>query len=149
VSITRRRWAGPHRSFTLANEYTDRPYQTRWWLFDTPWVGVAIHRFTTPDTSGTLHDHPFGFVSLVYGGYTERRKDPYTGRVEERRVRWWNRMRRADAHYISELHRPVVWTVMLVGADARIWGFWTPTEDRRRWVWTRNDAFVGHGQHVR
>lgn len=149
-SLARRRWAGPHRGFTLATDTTGEAYQTRWWLFDTPWLGLAVHRFSTPDTSATLHDHPFPFVSLILrGGYTEARKDPYTGRIEERRVRRWNLMRRTDAHYVTELHAPAVWTLMVVGADRRIWGFWTPTDDRRRWTWTRNDAYSTHGQHVR
>ncbi len=148
-TVGRRRWAGPHKSFTLITEADARPYQTRWWLFDTPWLGLALHKFTSPDTSRTLHDHPFAFVSLVLrGGYTEDRRNLRSGLVNSHRVKRWNMMRRVDAHCITKLHSPSVWTLMICGADCRIWGFWLPTEDRRRWLWIRNDLHQNHGQRV-
>lgn len=127
---TRPRWAfGWVHQFDLVREADEVPYLTRWWLVNTPLGGIAVHRMMGPDARGTLHDHPFSFVSLVLrGGYVEQRLDPLTLEVDRRRIRRWNRMRKFDAHVITRLLRVPTWTLLWIGPKRREWGFWEPQE---------------------
>jgi len=124
-------------------DHPERNYLTRWRLVQTPWFGVYLHRLGGPDPRPTLHDHPWTFRSLVLcGGYSEVRRDNYDGGTVRREVTRTNVMRTHDAHYIRALHRTPTWTLLLVGARRRAWGY---IEDGN---WTRfdlhrhNDAFL-------
>lgn len=124
------RWAvGFVHQFTLTRVDDGRRYLTRWWLVNTPWGGVAVHRMDGPDARLTVHDHPFGFVSYVLrGGYWEHRMDTTSAayKVRERTVLRWNRMRPWDAHCITRVLRKPTWTLVFIGRKVRTWGFWEP-----------------------
>lgn len=118
-------------------------YLTRWRIVQTPWFALYLHRMDGPDSRPTLHDHPWDFLSIVLrGGYVERRLDPLTRQVNEHRtVRRVNRMRTHDAHAIRSLLRVPTWTLLLVGARRRTWGYIEPSwhagyGQRGEWVWT-------------
>lgn len=159
-SASARRWAIGHHQFDLVRTDGGIVYLSRWWLIKTPWGGIAVHRIAAPDARPTLHDHPFAFVAFVLwgGGYIERRLDPKTMRVDEHhRVRRVNRMRTHDAHSITALASPVVWTLLLVGPHRRTWGFIEPVGPDEhgdglaldRWRWTRHTTFdSGHTAKV-
>lgn len=122
----------------------NRNYLSRLRIIQTPWFGVYLHRFDTPDPRPTLHDHPWNFVSLVLrGGYIEvtsycspddtatvanhcERKRYRTGQV--------NRKRAEDIHTITYLRRTPTWTLMFVGKRRREWGYVEPDG-----TWTRFD----------
>lgn len=133
-------WAFMER-FVIPNFDTDEEnYLVRWRIVQTPWFAVYLHRIGTPDSRPTLHDHPWDFLALVLcGGYIERRLDPVTMTVNEaHRVRWVNRMRTHDAHAIVRLLRVPTWTLCLVGARRRTWGYLEPWGDNE-WRWTEFD----------
>lgn len=125
----------------------EKNYLTRMRVVQTPWFGVLIHRFDTPDPLPVLHDHPYNFVSFVLkGGYTERRLNPLDMTVtEHHRVGFMNVMRTHDAHAITRLWRVPTWTIMFVGRRVRKFGFlersssWDSGDDV--WLWTEFDKF--------
>lgn len=155
------RWAIAEHQFDLVQRATGLVYLRRWWIVKTPWFGVALHRMDAPDARPELHDHPFGFVSIVLGGgYVERRLDPLTMTVDEtHQVRRLNRVRPHDAHSIRRLLAVPTWTLLLVGPYRRTWGFlepevrpnddhwrgWVPAVLTGSWLWTPHDRFdSGH-----
>ena len=109
----------------------------------TPWFSLFLHRMDGPDSRPTLHDHPWNFLSVVLrGGYIERRLDPATMEVREgHTVRHVNHMRTHDAHAIVSLLRWPTWTLLLVGARRRTWGYWerNPYGIDGEWTWTEFD----------
>ena len=129
-TIERPRWAlGWVHQFDLIRAADRVRYLSRWWIVNVPLLGgFAVHRMDGPDARDVLHDHPFGFVSLVLrGGYVEQRLDPRTMMVAEHRVTWWNRMRPWDAHCIVRLLRAPTWTLLWIGRTRRTWGFLEPS----------------------
>lgn len=137
------KWALMER-FEVPNFDTDdEVYLVRWRLIQTPWFGVYLHRIGTPDSRPTLHDHPWTFLAFVLrGGYIERRLDPVTMDVDEgHRIRFVNHMRTHDAHAITRLFRVPTWTLVLVGARRRTWGYFEPSPfgEGGEWTWTEFD----------
>lgn len=128
-------WKVDRRGFKWMSRYViprrddpDETYLDRLRIIQTPWFSVFLHRFHTPDVP-IFHDHPWNFVSIVMrGGYTEAR--PHDVR---RRIRWFNRVRASDAHYIESLDGDAVWTLLLVGRRQRNWGYLRPTETGYEW----------------
>lgn len=135
-----------HHQFDLVRAEDGLVYLRRWWLVKTPWGGIALHKMSAPDARSTLHDHPFGFVSIVLrGGYWERRLDPKTMYVWLRRVARVNVMSKYGAHAIVDIERTPTWTLLLIGRHRRTWGFWERSPIDGVWVWTKHDAFdSGH-----
>lgn len=127
------RWAFMQR-FVVPDFDSDEDYLRRLRIVQTPWFGVYLHRIGTPDSRPTLHDHPWNFVSIVLrGGYWEcvPRFGDY---ADPQPVRWINRKRAEDLHYILTLDRVPTWTLVLVGRRRRVWGYLD-----RDGTWTRFD----------
>jgi hypothetical protein len=122
-----------------------RIFLDRWGIEAEKIGGIFVHRMTAPDPGIDLHDHPWTFWSLVlWGGYTEERA-PTRLAVEQARyaAEWpnsctpgtpsWRRrltvkaVRLDEAHRITHLHKPTVWTVVVHGPTRRQWGFYLPT----------------------
>jgi len=119
----------------------DVMYLARIRVVQTPWFGIYIHRIGTPDSRKVLHSHPWPFVSfLLRGEYTEMVPDPgfYDGQGDfgnpvfveyavPRRVRFINVKRfNKSYHWIDEIHRDPVWTLVFVGRRKRTWGYLEP-----------------------
>lgn len=114
-------------NFTI--EGADRlPYMTRYFLHKENDLKVYVHQFHRGDQDRDLHDHPWGFTSLILvGGYTETTpfgvKDFRSGDVIRHAA--------ADCHMV-ELFKDAqgaeieTWTLVYVGAKEREWGFHTP-----------------------
>lgn len=134
-------WAFMERFEIPAFDEPDVNYLTRWRIVQTPWCALYLHRMERPDSRPTLHDHPWSFVSIILrGGYTEERLNLQDRLPRRRIIRRVNVMRRDDAHYIAELHRPKVWSLLLVGKRRRTWGYWEPsTWAFGEWIWTEFD----------
>ena len=128
----RSNWAFMERFEVPDFDEPDINYLTRLRVIQTPWFGIYVHRFDRPDSRATLHDHPWSFLSIILrGGYVERRPDRF------RQIRFVNRMRLGDAHYIESLTRTPTWSLMVVGRRVRKWGYVEPTDGG--FVWTPFD----------
>lgn len=116
-------------------------YLTRWRIIQTPWFSIFLHKFATPDSRFTLHDHPWSFVSFVLrGGYSQEVvrnwRDTDNPRLEE--VRRFSRLRRGDAHFIYRLLRTPTWTLVFTGPRRQSWGY-LEAVSTHGWEWTRFD----------
>lgn len=91
--------------------------------------GLYIHEFMRSDNDRCPHDHPWWFITFVWGGYWE---ETSTGRH-------WRRTgsllyRPANfAHRIELEPGRKAWSLVLVGVKSRDWGFYTP-KGWERWV---------------
>lgn len=106
--------------------------------------GVFVHQMSAPDPGVDLHDHPWWFFTIpLNAGYTEQRAptreapdlamiaeehpDTCTQGVVGKVRRWRPRLMRLDeCHRITDLDRPVVWTLVVHGPKRRKWGFYLP-----------------------
>lgn len=133
-----RRWA-----FLQADPIADlrdpeRVYLWRLRIVETPWFGVLLHRLRLPDSDRHLHNHPWGFVSLILaGGYTETFAATIGSGEVSRTWRPWSlhRITRANFHAIRTLgvgsdadgRAPSVWTLLAIGPRSQDWGYATET----------------------
>lgn len=111
-------------------EDPSRIYLARLRILQTPLFGIYVHRLGTPDARKSFHNHPFPFVSfLIRGEYTEM--IPCNCNFEHcdyyavpRRVRFINvKPFNKSWHWIDEVHRDPVWTLVFVGRRRRVWGY--------------------------
>lgn len=104
----------------LYNELPDgtRDFYMLRYVFRTRWFSVRLHKIVRSDEDPHMHDHPFGFWSLLLS-------DSYTEHTPSGVRTWprWSLVRRraTDLHRL-ELHRPV-WTLVVAGPKTRAWGF--------------------------
>ncbi len=114
-------------------------YLRRWRIIQTPLFAIYLHKIMRPDWRPLLHDHPWSFIAIVLrGGYTEKRLDLHTRTTYRHRVKRLNVVRRDDAHYIESLGRNPTWTLCLVGARRRDWGYVIPPmQGSVEWGWMR------------
>ena len=93
---------------------------------------VYLHKFVGDDWSTDLHDHPKRFWSIgLSGRYLEHRK----GHAPRLFVAPWARTFPAEhAHRLTgPTPQNPCWTLVVVGAPVRSWGFW----HAGRWIpWT-------------
>jgi hypothetical protein len=92
----------------------------RFYLLETRWFAVYLHRLCRSDEQRALHDHPWAFVTcLLSGGYYE-----HTPRGRQWHRRFSVLYRPANWLHRLELVRPV-WTLVIRGRRRREWGFLT------------------------
>lgn len=120
-----------------------RVFLERWGFEIERLGGVFLHRMTAPDPGIDLHDHPWWFVTFPLAGYTEQRAmtreapdlaaiaktypDTCTQGAVQKVRRWRPRLMRLDeCHRITDLDRPVTWTIVIHGPHRRRWGFYLP-----------------------
>lgn len=123
-------------------------YLTRWWLASLLGYRIMLHKMHRPDLDRCLHDHPWGFVSVVLaGGYVEEVQRIFEQddiRLETRRT-WFNRpgailVRPATwTHRIHALPNGTCWTLVFRGRTERAWGFHTD----RGWVFWKGVPQAG------
>ena len=103
----------------------DCPYATRYvlnlWLFS-----IRIHIWRRSDDKRYMHDHPWGFLTLVVRGYytdvSLRGRDVMrVGSVRHRRS--------GHRHYV-EVPRCGCITILFTGPAERKWGFYLPSRNR-------------------
>lgn len=104
-------------------------YLARIRLIQTPWFGVYVHRINAPDARTILHSHPWAFTSfLLRGQYTEMVPGKNGEYAVPRRVKFINvKPFNRSWHWIDEVHRDPVWTLVFVGKRKRVWGYLEPT----------------------
>lgn len=139
----------------------DRPYLFRWYLIQTKYFRVFLHKLMRDDDDRALHDHPWPNVSiLLRGEYVEVTPDfgamptPFA-RIADMPLRRRHCgpgtiiARRAIASHRLELFdqtRPV-WTLFIAFRRCREWGFHCP-RGWRHWsefVDARDIGAVGKG----
>ncbi len=101
----------------------DRPYLLRWYLVpNNRLVGIYLHKFLRDDDDRALHDHPWNFVSILFGGsYDEHTTDGIVTRQA-----FSIAFRPAHHRHRIELKTKHCWTVIIRGRIVRDWGFWCP-----------------------
>lgn len=99
---------------------------------------VRVHRIVGPDIDAAMHDHPWGFVSIVLrGGYWERRPisiNPCFMRNATNIEQYNETYRRAGSiayRRATDRHRIVhvdndTWTLFIAREKIQWWGFYTP-----------------------
>ena len=94
-------------------------YLRRLYLLRTPWFGLMINWIMEPDSDRWMHDHPWGFLSiLLRGGYVEEVPNGI------RAIRWMNVKAATDLHRILSVDKGTI-TVVLTSRKKRTWGFQT------------------------
>lgn len=94
----------------------------RYRLLETPILRLYVHQIMESDKDGDLHDHPWGFFSLILKGhYVERR--PHNVLTQCRPGTIFHR-RAIDVHCIDEVLKPA-WTFVVAYGRRRQWGYQT------------------------
>lgn len=113
-------------------------YMERFGLFETRWLTARVHHIVRPDLDREMHDHPAGFLSLVFKGwYREARpidiEPSFHGMNDEvdfviqRRAGSIAYRPATCRHRITEVSPGGVWTLFFfVGGIKQWWGFYTP-----------------------
>ncbi len=128
--------------FVIPSFDEDGDYLVRYRIISTPLCSIFLHKIMLPDSRPVLHDHPWSFIAFVVKGkgYYEVRRDNHRPNSRTLRlIRRVNVMRRDDAHYIKELYDGPTWTLLLVGARRRTWGYWEKAPGLGQWHWTEFD----------
>lgn len=112
---------------------------TRRRLIQTPLFGVYLHSHEREDSYRALHDHPWGFISIILrGAYTERVAQVQDGALSLRTLKW---RKRFSIHFMPAAKKahviigvsPNTVSLLFVGRKKRLWGFYT----ENGWVpWT-------------
>jgi hypothetical protein len=97
-------------------------YLRRYFIVETDWFRIYLHKISLSDADPCMHDHPWRFISIILrGGYREHTPhgtfDRKPGRILYHGIPWLHRL---------ELSKPA-WTIVIGGAVKRVWGFMTPT----------------------
>lgn len=107
-----------HRDIVI----NDEVHLRRWTLLKFAGYSLRLHHFFKPDVDRCLHDHPWGFLTLIlWGGYVEQTE---TG-LHRRRPGQVLIRRATFRHSVVELPRGHCWTLILMGPKWREWGFFT------------------------
>ena len=105
----------------------------RRWILRTPWRTIRIHHILRSDYDRALHDHPFGFWTiLLTGSYIEVLAD---GDDEKhvKRKRWTLRWVDAETPHRLILDKPV-WTLVIAQHKWREWGFYVGGNQPKNWI---------------
>lgn len=107
------------------------PYMFRWTLVRFGQGKIYLHKFVRDDWSYDLHDHPKRFFSIgLWGSYNEEfwvapALVDTNGYIARRRWRapWFRSFPANHRHRITTPYGNC-WTLVIVGAPKREWGFW-------------------------
>ena len=106
-------------------------YLTRYYLIDTPWLGVYIHKLYQSDLP-VPHDHPWDFITcplrIGYVEYDEEGRD---------RLRLPFRIlhRKAESfHWLEKLDNRPAWTLFIRFKRRREWGFLVKERGVETWI---------------
>lgn len=128
-------WGSPWRIFH--RDQLGEPecrYITRW-IFDLgPLGSVRLHHWYGDDDQRALHDHPWGFLTLILRGeYADVTEHAGIERVEMMRrgaVRW----RPAEHAHTVRVGPKGAWSLLWTQPKRRYFGFWINRNGQRRWM---------------
>lgn len=89
----------------------------RYYLFECALFSVCLHKFIKDDTPGIFHNHPFDWVSVFWGRYTEE----IFGQAPK--TRWCVNYGGAAYHRVSGMSGR--WSIVIITRDKRVWGYKT------------------------
>lgn len=82
---------------------------------------LLVHHFLPDADDVDYHDHPRGFLTLMWwGSYTDLRPDGTTELLRAPAIRW----RPAEHAHRTKVGPRGAWTFVIMGKLAREWGFW-------------------------
>ena len=160
-SVPEPRWGLFGRVITRDRFEPEKTYLFRLRIIETPFFSVFAHRIDRPDADTHLHNHPWGFWSLILsGGYQEVFAPDVAAAVRHaagesvatRRTwkRWsLHRIRHGDYHAICKLDKSPTWSLLAVGPLRTGWGFATEAgfmsydTYEKDWLGKRDDQSVG------
>ena len=117
------------RAFGVAEEINGGhrcpTYMFRWTVARVVSHKVYLHKFVGDDWSRDLHDHPKRFISIgIWGSYLEVYGFGVQGPFSRRwRAPWFRSFPAEHRHRITTPWGHC-WTLVIVGAPEREWGFW-------------------------
>lgn len=115
------------------------PYLHRWYIFETPWVTMFVHKFERSDEDRALHDHPWSFLVIpIWRGYIEHAEItlprpshllPYTCPIARRVLPILGTRFRSSLyrHRVELVKGKPAWSLFFHFKRTRIWGFWPTT----------------------
>lgn len=121
------------------------PLLVRWIVIRHPgFAGIFLHKLCRSDHDRALHDHPWGFVSLILkGGYEEIHRSEVIWSSTGFPLDWYNErlVHKPGAILFRPAlwrHRVIIgdkpsWNLIFVGPKYRRWGFWP----NGSWCWWR------------
>ena len=125
------------RRWRIAGSFMSPETKPAWLKRPLPWIpdrNLYLHHMTSPDADRDVHDHPWGFVSIVLSGGYEELVRTITGYHEEAHCPWSVLFRSPEfLHRITKLPTGECWTLVFTGKRVRKWGFmkgafWMPHE---------------------
>jgi hypothetical protein len=87
----------------------------RYYILQTRFLGIFLHRIKKSESRGIYHTHPWSWFSIILGSYWDFRQD---GRWGLRL--FFNYCRAGEAHRL-ELNRGPVWTLCFRGPKREQW----------------------------
>lgn len=137
----------------------DNPYLSRWYLIPrNERYNIYLHRFHRSDDDRALHDHPWGFHSLVLqGNPSEIFYSPQLDELFEADKRLTYNRAFSPGELVfrpaTHTHRVIiepeqegrVWTLVITGPKIRAWGFHCP----KGWVhWRKFTGIAKDGYSI-
>lgn len=112
------------------------PLLIRWKILAIGFAGIYLHKFLRSDYERALHDHPWGFLSLILAGGYQEEHDNNPERTKEtishgpgsllyRPPKW--------RHRVILFPKTPAWTIVIVGPRVRAWGFWVSVTEWCPW----------------
>lgn len=93
------------------------------WVLDLYIFSIRVHNFQRSDDDRALHDHPFGFVTLVLKGMYVDVTQP-DQKIEVMRPGTIRFRPYTHTHTVSLPHELPCWTLVITGPVRHRWGFY-------------------------
>jgi hypothetical protein len=87
----------------------------RYYLFESRFFSVCLHKFLRDDSENEFHNHPFIWVSFFFGSYIEHRLN------EPKRRRWFVNWGGKTFHRVEDTQN--MWTIMFRGPERWSWSY--------------------------
>ena len=118
------------------------PYLTRW-LIDLRLFSIRVHHFVGSDDDRALHDHSWGFVTLILKGWYDDVGEHTTERMTPGTIRY----RSAYHKHTVQTGPDGCWTIIFTGPRIREFGFWAENKQGKMRWWNSTKYFWRFGHH--
>ena len=102
------------------------PYLVRWFV-DLRLFSIRVHHFIGSDDSRALHDHGWGFVTVILKGWYDDVGETKTERMKPGMIRY----RPATHKHTVQVGEEGAWTIIFTGPRIRNWGYWVEGKFRK------------------
>jgi len=121
----------------------DCPYLIRTFL-DLRIFSIRVHHFIGSDDDRALHDHGWGFVTLILKGWYDDVGESSTERMKPGMIKY----RPATHKHTVQVGPKGCWTLIFTGPRIRDWGFWSYTKSGKYRLFKANKWFSMKGHHA-